>query len=83
MKRFITFCLLVILVFTPTFYIYFKTGTVTRFENDNIVIQDEDNNVWRIIDDCYNTHDKIGIVFNNNGTIEIEDDIILQTFLIK
>lgn len=60
--------------------IYFANAEVVEIEDNNtIVFETEDGNLWAIESTEYEVGDKIIVKFNNNGTMDnIEDDRVIK-----
>ena len=61
--------------------IYFMNGTVVDLEDDDVVvIETDDGNVWAFSGNGYEIGDNVTVQFNDNGTETVEDDRITHVY---
>ena len=60
--------------------IYFANATVVEIENDTVVFETEDGNVWAVEGNDFQVGDNVTVKFHNNGTDVIEDDVVLRIY---
>ena len=58
--------------------IYNKTMKVIAIENEIVVLEDDNNNIWEVEADEFEVGDKVDCKMNSYGTSFIEDDAIVD-----
>ena len=60
--------------------IHFTNATVIDLEDNLVVIETEDGNIWDFEGDGYQIGDEITVRFDTNGTEDVTDDEIVRVY---